>query len=498
MFLFFKYKEDLVMAIGLIGIIVGMILFLYMVYKGNSPFWSAIFCSLLVAVTNLVPGKPFFEQVAGAITGSYVQGVVQMITALFSYIFLGALLGRLYGDTGAAESIARTLVSTFVIKREGKAKVAAGIIILWILAALCTLGGIDGFVLTFTMFPISLVICEMCNIPRRFIPGIFCLNCAFMTAPGAPQIYNIITEAAIKSQIPIFAEKGAFGIVEQLSSVSATSALVPGLIATLFITCAGVITLIYMINKAMEKGEVFDYGPVQRLEISDRKLPNFIVSLLPLLLVFVLYTLIHLPVFIALLSGILLALITMGRNLPRKDHGGNDIPMYKRLTNTLNAGASNFPPAMFMVATPAGLATVVTATAAFGMIVGMLSGVHIGPIALLIVVVCVIVALTSAPPVALMVALPMVLGIITGPLLATAANAATVTLPVSIHALFRVGAVAASTFETLPINGLIVLGLSLSRNTHKESYLPMFLMTVAYTFIGTLIAAALCMIPGLV
>jgi hypothetical protein len=50
----------------------------------------------------------------------------------------------------------------------------------------------------------------------------------------------------------------------------------------------------------------------------------------------------------------------------------------------------------------------------------------------------------------------------------------------------------------LPVNGLIILGLSLARTTHKESYLPMFLMTVVYTFIGTLIAAVFCMIPGLV
>jgi len=486
------------MALGLIGIIVALVLFLYMVYKGCSPFWSAIFCSLIVAVTNLKPDTPFFQQVAGAMTDSFVKGIGYMMATLFFMIFFGALLGRLYSDTGAAESIARTLVKTFVIKREGKSKVAAGIIVLWILSALCTMGGIDGYVLTFTLFPISMVIFEMCNIPRRFVPGVFCLNCAFMVAPGAPQIYNVVAEGAIKSQIPKFAEQGAMGIVGQLSSVNIASALVPGIVATLFTTCAGVVTLIYMINRAMAKGEVFEYGPVQPVENPAHKLPNFIVSILPLLLVFVLYSLIRLPLFIALLCGVLLALVTMARNLPNKDRGGNEIPMIKRLLNTLNAGAGNFPPALLMVSTPAGLAGVVTATAAFGMIVGALSGIHIPPLVLIILTVCVVVAITSAPPTALMVCFPMVIGIVSGPVLASAGgNVATVLLPVSIHALYRVGALAAATFETLPINGMITLGLSLARTTHKESYAPMFLMTVVYTFIATIIAAVLCMIPGL-
>ena len=131
--------------------------------------------------------------------------------------------------------------------------------------------------------------------------------------------------------------------------------------------------------------------------------------------------------------------------------------------------------------------------AAFGMIVGLLSGLQVNPIILAVVVVCVIVALTSAPPVALMVAIPMVLGIAAGPIIATAADVATAVLPVSAGAIMRVSVIAASTFETLPVNGLIILGLHLTKTTHKQAYLPMFLMTVAYTFLGTVVAAALCL-----
>ncbi len=364
---------------------------------------------------------------------------------------------------------------------------------LWFVSGVCTMGGIDGYVLTFTLLPICLVMAQMCDIPRRFIPAMFCLNCAFMTAPGAPQIYNIMGVAATKSAIPQFEEQGAFGIVAQLAGVSSTSAWLPGLVSTIIITSCGVATLIYMINKAIARGEHFDYGEVQAVHMPDRKLPNFVVALLPLVLVFVLYTIVRLDVFIALLGGILLAFIIMFPNLPKQDIKGNAQTLIQSIVGTLNGGANSYPNALLTVATPAGLAGVITATAAFGMIVGLLSGLQMNPIILAIVVVCVIVAITSAPPVALMVAIPMVLGIAAGPIIATAADVATAVLPVSAGAIMRVSVIAASTFETLPVNGLIILGLHLTKTTHKQAYLPMFLMTVAYTFLGTIVAAALCL-----
>lgn len=486
------------MVLGLIGIVVALLLFLFLVYKGCSPFWTAILCAIVVVVTNLVPGQNFFAQIAGNISGPFLDGLVSMITKLFSVIFLGSILGRLYGATGAAESIANTLTKAFVIKRKGKAQVAAAILVLWFVAAACTMGGIDGYVLTFTLFPISLIVFEMCDIPRRFIPAVFCLNCAFMVMPGAPQIYNIMADAAVKSTIEGFKEKGAMAIVGQLAGVSSTSGLIPGIIAALLISACGVITLIIMINNAKAKGEKFDYGPLEKIEIPDRKLPHFVVSLLPLLLVFVLFTIVGLDVFIALLGGIVLALAIFFPFLPKKDKKGNDLSAPKRLVTVLNDGANGYPNALMSVSTPAGLAGVITATGAFGMIVGMLSGINVSPIVLTIIVVCIIVAITSAPPTALMVALPMVIGIVSGPVLAGAANVATAVLPIAPGAIMRVGALAASTFETLPINGLIVLGIGLAKTSHKESYKPMFLMTVAYTLLGTIVAAVLlALFPGL-
>lgn len=478
--------------LGLFGIIAALVLFLVLVYKGCAPYWVVVISTVIVALTN---GLGIVE----AVTSNMLGGMVDVIMSLFSVVFLGAIFGKVYTDTGAAASIANTLLKAFVIKRDGKKRIAAAMVVLMIVAGLCTLGGIDGYVLTFTLFPICMVFAEVCDIPRRFIPGMFCLNCAFMTAPGAPQIYNIMANAAMKSQIDSFAEQGAYGIVEQLASVSSTSALVPGIITSLFIAVCGCATLIRMINKAKDNGEHFDRGQIAPFTGSteDQQGPHFVIAILPLLLVFVLYSIVRLDVFLALCCGIILGLLLMFKYLPKVDARGNTLSLIGSVVSTLNIGSNSYPNALITVVTPAGLAAVITSTAAFGMVIGMLSGLLIPPTVLLIIIVCIVVALTSSPPAALMVAIPMFVGVIGGPLLGQAANAAAVILPLSPHAIFRISVVAASTFETLPFNGLIILGLNLAQCSHKEAYKPMFYMTVLYTFLGTILCTLLCMIPGL-
>ena len=126
-------------AIGIIGIIVALVLFLVLVYKGVSSFIVAPVCAVVVAVTNaLSPVTTFY---------TFAQGLGDMIVQLFAIVFLGAILGKLYTDTKAAASIAKTLTVKFIAKREGKNQVRIAILIMMIIAGLMTMGGIDGFVL---------------------------------------------------------------------------------------------------------------------------------------------------------------------------------------------------------------------------------------------------------------------------------------------------------------------------------------------------------------
>ncbi len=490
--------------IGLIGIIIALVLFLLLVYRGWSTYWVAPISAVIVAVTNVIDVDPQNEaaQALLARTGldavldkmqlfqsAFIFGMLDVAFTLFSIIFLGAILGKIFTDTGAASAIAKTLTRKFVIKQTGTKQARVALLVILIMAGLCTLGGIDGYVLTFTMIPICLIVAETVGIPRRFVPAMIALNVAFMTIPGAPQIYNVMgLQAAQMTGIP------------GTETLTFTSGLIPGLVSSLIIAVAGYFTLSHMVVKAMNKGEVFEYGPLEKVEEEDRKLPNFWIAILPLIVVFILFNVLNaalhldssIVVTIALTAGILVNIILMFRFLPKKAMFRIPNPTRgKSLISSLNLGANTYPGALMTVVTPAGLAGVITITSGFGMVVGVLVGLQINPILLTVIVTAIVVGLTSSPPAALMVVVPIMLGISAGMAEATGI----MTNPAHI---MRTSIIAASTLETLPFNGLILLTLGLTKTTHKEAYKPLFLMTVTYTLIGTLVAMALFMLfPGL-
>ena len=479
------------MVIGLIGIIVAMVLFLVMVYKNCVSYWVAILCAIIVALTNQLNVLDALFALGGE-KSSFLQGMVDLLPTMFKVVFMGSIIGKLYTDSGAVTSIANALINTFVAKRTGPGKVTAAVIVLAVLNCLLTLGGIDGYVVTFTMVPICLSICQQCNIPRRFIGGFMTLNCAFMIFPGAPQIYNVMGVAGAAQ----FA--GENGMSPEQLGVTSTAGFIPGVIASLIVVVLSVVTMIVVCKRAMAKGETFETGGCEMPAAEEgRKLPHVVLCILPLVVVFVLYSVIPLAtgvtidVFWALLAGMILAAVLFLPYLPKVDTRGNRITLLGSLRESLNHGANQYPSALMSVITPAGLAAVVTSTAVFGMIIGTLSGLHVNPIVLAVIMVMIIVALTSSPPATLMIVVPIALGVAMGQAQGniTAVPAAAIT---------RIAIIAASTFETLPFNGLIVLTLGLTHCTHKQSYKYMFLNTVVYTTIATIVAAVLFILfPGL-
>jgi len=451
------------MTIGIVGIVVALSMFMVLVYKGVTSFVIAPICAVIVAVTNsLGPTEMFYL---------FAEGVGDMMIKLFAIIFLGIILGRIYTDTKGAAAIAKTLAVKFVAPREGNNQIKAAILIMIVVQGVLTLGGIDGFVLTFTTFPIAFIIAEMAGIPRRFIPSMLVLNTAFMACPGSPQIINILMVTAL---------------THEGYEVTATSGMIPGLVGVAIILILGFITLTTMIIKAKENGENFDPGDIERLDVfsDSARLPNFYVALIPLFLVFMLYSITKLDIVVSLASGNIAAVVLMGRYFER----GENESWLRALVRVLNSGASQYPNALATVATPSGLATVVTSTAAFGVIVTGLASLNLSPIMLALVVVCVIVALTSAPPVALFVGLPIIMNIF-----------ASKGINVNPAAIGRVAALAAITFESLPVNGMCVLTIGLAKSNYKKSYLPIFTNTVVYTFLASFVCALIYLVfPNMV
>jgi len=116
------------MALSIIGIIVALFLFLFLVYKGWSVFYVAPLCVLVVAIIGGL--NPLT-----AITETFVGGTTDMMKQLFWVIFLGAILGKLYGDTGAAASVTNTLMKKFVLPVQGEAMVKRAMAVIVIVTA---------------------------------------------------------------------------------------------------------------------------------------------------------------------------------------------------------------------------------------------------------------------------------------------------------------------------------------------------------------------------
>ena len=184
--------------------------------------------------------------------------------------------------------------------------------------------------------------------------------------------------------------------------------------------------------------------------------------------------------------GILINIVLMQQYISRTVKG-EKINGILAIKNSLNHGADNYPSAMMMIATPAAFAGVITATAAFGSMVHGLSTLQMNIMLLSFVAVAIIVLLTSSPPAAIMISIPMVVGI-----------AAAKGLDINPNLILRIAVLTSITFESLPWNGTILLMQKLNHTNHKQSYVPYFWQTVIWTTVAALAVVLISIIaPGL-
>lgn len=454
------------MVLGIIGIVVALALFMFLVYKGYSILYIAPICVLIVAVTNEL--SPLVS-----VTTTYVTGIIETFLSLFSMVFLGMILGKIMQATGGAASIAAVLSKHYIFKTDDQEKrIVRMVISVAIMYALLSFGGIDGYTCLFVGFPICMLLAKKLNLPKKIVPSLLSLGVAYIVCPGAPQPYHIMAQGAFAS----------VGILD----TKATDGLVPGLIGVAVILIGGIVYSISYCKKANKTGEGFSWGACAPLpEEQDEKHPHIICAIIPLISVFVLYTIIDLDIAIALTVGILLALVLMGRFIDTSK--APELNKWQHIKRALNEGAEGYPLALVQLCTPAGLAAVITATAAFGVLIGFVSGLPIHYIFITVIGMLIITAITSSPIVGLMITIPLVMGVVQAQ-----------GIDANVAAIFRVAVLGAATLETLPTNGMVTLQMGLVKTTHKESYKPIFLQTCLWTTIGTIVCALIYFaFPGL-
>lgn len=174
---------------GLLGILLGLGLLIWLSYRG----WSVLVLAPAAAViAALFAGEPLLAHWTITFMGSAAGFVAQF----FPLFLLGAIFGKLMDDSGAVQSIAAFLTDVLGPKRAILAVVVAG--------ALVTYGGVSLFVAFFVLAPMAQALFRAAGIPGRLMPAAIALGTSTFTMsalPGTPAIQNAIP-------MPVFGTTG--------------------------------------------------------------------------------------------------------------------------------------------------------------------------------------------------------------------------------------------------------------------------------------------------
>ncbi|WP_090241510.1 GntP family permease [Lentibacillus halodurans] len=422
--------------------------------KGINIIIAAIICSVLVAITGGL-------NLQTALMDNYMTGFTDYFASWFLVFLLGAIFGKIMQDTKSAESIAQWIKNTLGTKRAVFAVVAA--------AAIMTYGGVSLFVVGFAVYPIALSLFRAANLPHRFIPAalVFGSISFTMTAPGSPEIQNIIP-------------------TEHFGTTPTAGGFV-GVLSALIIMVAGGIWLGKMVRQAVNNGEEFSlpYKPSSNdemaaaiedpadEEMSVRKnLPNVIVSFIPLIMVIVLLNVLAqfmnptAALLVALTTGIFLACTTMNGFL-------------KQFWEPLATGTQNALVALANTCAVVGFGSVAAQISAFDSMVDALVSMPGPPLLGLAIGVTLVCGITGSASGGLGIALPILAPIY----LSQGVD------PGSMH---RISALASGGIDSLPHNGYVVTTVRvICGESHKRSYKPIFFVSVVVPTIVMFLAILL-------
>ncbi|MGB4439553.1 MAG: GntP family permease [Sedimentibacter sp.] len=420
------------------GIILGLVLLMFLAYRGYSILWVAPVCALVVGITGgLIPLEMYKD--------TYMTGLAGYVKTWFPVFMFGAIFGHLMDYTGAAKSIAHWLT-----KILGPKRAIIGVVVG---CGVLTYGGISLFVVVFAMYPLALELFREANITRKLIPGAIALGSFTFTMtaiPGTPQIQNIIPT--------------------NYYGTTPTAAPIMGMVAAILMFVLGVMWLQYREKKFTAKGDVFtEPKNMEVVEIDYSSLPNPFLSFLPLITVIVTMNIFKWDIILALLSGIVLSMLI-------------SFNKYKGFTKSISNGAVGSITAILNTAAAVGFGTVDKAVPGFATLTGLLLNVPGTPLISEAVAVNLLAGATGSASGGMSIALEalgekyMAIALETG---------------ISPQAFHRVASLASGGLDTLPHNGAVLTLLAVTGMTHKDSYIDICMTSLILPIVASIPAIIL-------
>jgi H+/gluconate symporter-like permease len=438
---------------GIVGCLLGFAVVIYFCFKDWSVYLATFFGACVVILFNWLP---FVDALTNASTG-YVSGIYIAIKGFFFMLVFGCVLSRLYTESGAAYAIADTIINLFLKENTSNTKKnCIAIAIVLSIGTILSIGGIIAGAIIVLMYPIALAVFERCDIPKRFILGLLGAGAYTftLTFPGSPEVTNVAAMTAL--------------------GTSASVALVPGLVGAAAEVIAIFVLMNAFINKGRNNGEHFEFHPLDPRYDSNRPKPKFVLAVLPMVFLFVLFNAFKLNINVCLILSCILSLAVFWPQLKSKN-----------LKEILCSGAEQGVPMVMTVGSICGFAAVVTNTDAFQSVLNFLVGLPFPPIIICAVVIAIMSMLTGGSSTGQLIALPQIAPKLTA-------------LGLNVNIIHRVSCFAATTLDSMPYCGSILMLLPMSHMKLKEAYPPLFVTTVICTTIGTITVMIMCtLFPGL-
>lgn len=262
------------------GVLLGLAVLVILALRGVNVLVASLLAALVVAVTNHEPliqalrdwqgFQPAWaalgqmqEPLVRALNQGYIGSMMGFVGKYLLVFLMGAIFGRIMGESKAAASVA------FAVSRWLGADRVMYVVAL--ACVLLTYGGVNVFIVVFTIYPLALSLMQHANLPKRLLVGPITLGAGTFTMtalPGSPSLHNIIAAEGLKTSMVA----GPF----------------IGLFAAAIMFGLGMWYLERQRKKATERGEEFRPGLADVMPdkpMDSSQMPNPVVAMLPILVV---------------------------------------------------------------------------------------------------------------------------------------------------------------------------------------------------------------------
>lgn len=414
------------MEINTIGLLLTFILLIFLIFKGWNIWIISTISTLFLALTNSLN----IEEVIFETYSSFFKNFVGNWFLLF---ILSSIFGKIMEKSGASVIIAKSLASKIEEKRA--------ILIILIITFILSYGGINIFVIVFSVYPICLFLFSKLNIPKEVCPGLILAIPASITMvvfPGTPSIQNTIPTKYFGTTI--------------------YSAPLIGILTSIFIFLCDYYFYSYVIKKLKKTDKKFILDEGEKLENIEKKNTKLeiILAYTPLLTLLVInYCLINIfsmkssnfALCIGISISIILSIVIFRKNL--------------NIKKDLEIGIKNGVEVLFMTASIISFGGVVSKTTAFKSIVDWTIKIKASPLTSMFIVINIICMITASS----VGGLTIYLENFSLELLKT---------EIPVEVLHRMAAIASSGLDAMPFASGIIVVNTIAKTKLKDTYKYIF------------------------